>query len=45
MTALPPPYHFPHRHLLGIEGRSVADIAGLLELAEAAVDVSRQVDK
>ena len=39
------PYQFPHRHLLGIEGLSVPDITGLLDLAEAAVDVSRQVEK
>ena len=45
MTTPPPPYHFPHRHLLGIEGLSVADITGLLDLAEAAVQISRQVEK
>jgi aspartate carbamoyltransferase catalytic subunit len=36
---------FPHRHLLGIEGLSPQDIAFLLDSAEAAVDVSRQVEK
>jgi aspartate carbamoyltransferase catalytic subunit len=36
---------FPHRHLLGIEGLSPATIADLLDRAEAAVDVSRQVEK
>ena len=36
---------FPHRHLLGIAGLSAADIAALLDLSEAAVDVSRQVEK
>ena len=36
---------FPHRHLLGIEGLSRADIVALLDLAEEAVDVSRQVEK
>jgi aspartate carbamoyltransferase catalytic subunit len=36
---------FPHRHLLGIEGLSPATIAYLLDRAEAAVDVSRQVEK
>ncbi len=36
---------FPHRHLLGIEGLSPQDIAVLLDSAEAAVDVSRQVEK
>jgi aspartate carbamoyltransferase catalytic subunit len=38
-------YAFPHRHLLGIEGLSPQDIAFLLESAEAAVDISRQVEK
>ena len=36
---------FPHRHLLGIEGLSPQDIAVLLEAAESAIDVSRQVEK
>ena len=36
---------FAHRHLLGIEGLSPQDIAFLLDSAEAAIDVSRQVDK
>ena len=36
---------YPHRHLLGIEGLSAADIVALLDLAEEAVDVSRQVEK
>jgi len=36
---------FPHRHLLGIEGLSPLDIKALLDLADAAVDVSRQVEK
>ncbi len=36
---------YPHRHLLGIEGLSPQDIAFLLDAAEAAVDVSRQVEK
>jgi aspartate carbamoyltransferase catalytic subunit len=38
-------YRFSHRHLLGIEGLSPQDIAFLLESAEAAIDVSRQVEK
>jgi aspartate carbamoyltransferase catalytic subunit len=33
------------RHLLGIEGLSVADITALLDLSEEAVAVSRQVEK
>ncbi|MCC5977062.1 MAG: aspartate carbamoyltransferase catalytic subunit [Salinarimonas sp.] len=37
--------YFPHRHLLGIEGLSPLDIKALLDLADAAVDVSRQVEK
>ncbi len=36
---------FAHRHLLGIEGLSPQDIAFLLDSAEAAIDVSRQVEK
>ena len=36
---------FPHRHLLGIEGLSPQDIAVLLDSAEAAIDVSRQIEK
>ncbi|HEY5081506.1 MAG TPA: aspartate carbamoyltransferase catalytic subunit [Bauldia sp.] len=42
---LPPALSFPHRHLLGIEGLSAAEIVGLLDLAEAAVEVSRQIEK
>ena len=44
MSALSTPL-FPHRHLLGIEGLSPADIETLLALAEEAVLVSRQVEK
>ena len=36
---------FPHRHLLGIEGLSAQDISFLLDLAEAAIEVSRLVEK
>ncbi len=36
---------FPHRHLLGIEGLQPEDIVGLLDLAEQAVEVSRQIEK
>jgi aspartate carbamoyltransferase catalytic subunit len=36
---------FAHRHLLGIEGLSPQDIAFLLDSSEAAIDVSRQVEK
>ncbi len=34
-----------HRHLLGIEGLSAAEIAGLLDLSEEYVELNRQVDK
>ena len=34
-----------HRHLLGIEGLSAADISGLLDLSEEYVELNRQVDK
>jgi aspartate carbamoyltransferase catalytic subunit len=37
--------HFPHRHLLGIDGLSPFDIEALLDLANDAVEVSRQVEK
>ena len=36
---------FPHRHLLGIEGLSPAEIVTLLDLSEQAVTLSRQIDK
>ncbi len=47
MNALPPPsaMTFPHRHLLGIEGLQPDEIVGLLDLAEQAVEVSRQIEK
>src|SRR3978361_157772 len=38
-------YVFGHRHLLGIEGLSAADITGLLDLSEEYVELNRQVDK
>src|SRR5215213_3984972 len=43
MTA--PPLTYPHRHLLGIEGLSPLDIAALLDRADEAVGVSRQIEK
>src|SRR6476619_2039628 len=43
MTA--PPSTYPHRHLLGIEGLSPSDIGTLLDMADEAVEVSRQVEK
>ena len=36
---------FAHRHLLGIEGLSPPEIVALLDLADAAVEISRQVEK
>jgi aspartate carbamoyltransferase catalytic subunit len=36
---------FAHRHLLGVEGLSPLDILTLLDMAEAAVEVSRQIEK
>ena len=36
---------FPHRHLLGIEGLSAPEIRLLLDRADAAVEVSRQIEK
>jgi aspartate carbamoyltransferase catalytic subunit len=42
MSAAP---HFPHRHLLGIAGLSRPDIEVLLDRADEAVEISRQVEK
>jgi aspartate carbamoyltransferase catalytic subunit len=36
---------FPHRHLLGIEGLAPQSISMLLDMAEEAVEVSRQIKK
>jgi aspartate carbamoyltransferase catalytic subunit len=38
-------FYFPHRHLLGIEGLSSAEITGLLDFSEEATKLSRQIDK
>src|SRR5260370_5882304 len=38
-------YVLGHRHVLGIEGLSAADIAGVLDLSEEYVELNRQVDK
>ena len=40
-----PDARFAHRHLLGIEGLTAADITAILDLAERFVDLNRQVDK
>ena len=45
MPAAATPVTFPHRHLLGIEGLARADIEALLDMAEQAIEVSRQVEK
>src|SRR3978361_1267712 len=47
MNAVAPtlPLAFAHRHLLGIEGLSPQAIEYLLDLAEAEISVSRQVEK
>jgi aspartate carbamoyltransferase catalytic subunit len=45
MPAPSQPPLFPHRHLLGIEGLSRTDIVTLLDMAEDAIAVSRQVEK
>ncbi|QGM47954.1 aspartate carbamoyltransferase catalytic subunit [Methylocystis heyeri] len=37
--------YYPHRHLLGIEGLSRPEIVALLDMAENAIEVSRQVEK
>ena len=44
MAALPPPV-FAQRHLLGIEHLSREEIEALLNLADDAVTISRQVEK
>ncbi|UDL95301.1 aspartate carbamoyltransferase catalytic subunit [Lichenihabitans sp. PAMC28606] len=45
MTDVAPAPVFPHRHLLGIQGLSPLALDALLDLADRAVDVSRQVEK
>jgi aspartate carbamoyltransferase catalytic subunit len=45
MTEAPAFPLFPHRHLLGIQGLSPADIELLLARADAAVAISRQSEK
>jgi len=39
------PFAFARRHLLGIEGLSRPEIESLLDMAEEAVSVSRQIEK
>ncbi|GHE58785.1 aspartate carbamoyltransferase [Camelimonas fluminis] len=45
MSASPILPAFPHRHLLGIEGLTAAELTTLLDMADEAVAVSRQVEK
>ena len=45
MTPQPNPYAFKRKHLLGIEGLNRPEIESLLDMAEDAVAVSRQVEK
>ncbi|MDP3895303.1 MAG: aspartate carbamoyltransferase catalytic subunit [Mesorhizobium sp.] len=45
MTAAPAQPLYPHRHLLGINGLSPADIEMLLDRADSAVALSRQPEK
>src|ERR1700726_1442524 len=45
MQATPDKPIFAQRHLLGIEGLSPPEIVALLDLADAAVQISRQVEK
>jgi aspartate carbamoyltransferase catalytic subunit len=37
--------HFPHRHLLGIQGLGPLEITSILDLADGYVDQNRSVDK
>jgi aspartate carbamoyltransferase catalytic subunit len=45
IAAAPADFFFPHRNLLGIEGLTPTEINGLLDLADDAVELSRQVSK
>jgi aspartate carbamoyltransferase catalytic subunit len=46
MTIAPKPsFVLSHRHLLGIEGLSIGEISGLLDLAEEFVTLNRQIEK
>jgi aspartate carbamoyltransferase catalytic subunit len=40
IAAQAPDFEFPHRHLLGIEGLTPAEITGLLDLADEAANLS-----
>ncbi|MFC5069164.1 aspartate carbamoyltransferase catalytic subunit [Flaviflagellibacter deserti] len=45
MTATAPTSQFAHRHLLGIEGLSPFEMTALLDMADEAVELNRQVEK
>ncbi len=45
IAASPDSFFYPHRHLLGIEGLTPAEITGLLDLADDAAEANRQVNK
>lgn len=40
-----PPFYFPHRHLLTCEGLTAVEINSLLDLADNAAEINRQVNK
>ena len=45
MSTHPDPYAFAKRHLLGMEGLNRPEIESLLDMAEEAILVSRQIEK
>ncbi len=45
IAAAPASFFYPHRNLLGIEGLTPAEITGLLDLADDAAELNRQVTK
>ncbi len=45
IAAAPASFFYPHRNLLGIEGLTPAEINGLLDLADDAAELNRQVSK
>jgi aspartate carbamoyltransferase catalytic subunit len=45
MSSMSPTAAFARRHLLGVEGLSAGEITALLDLADEAVEISRQIEK
>jgi aspartate carbamoyltransferase catalytic subunit len=45
MSEISPLASFPHRHLLGIEGLSAAEISFLLDRSESYIEQNQQIDK